>query len=449
MASNTTNFDLLKKDPATDGNNNFDIKTMMNDNWDKLDSNSVHKTLAQTLTNKTLTSPKIGTAILDTNGNEIIKTPATSNAVNEITIVNAAAGNGVEIQATGDDTNIDLKLLPKGIGKVKVGTNDVWHVGNDGTGSGLDADLVKGVNLADRGYLGASKEISNQNLDNYKSNGLYHGNNVTNSPNINSYYWFEVIGIEANWLIQRATNWFDYTTTYVRKYNDGVWSAWFGINADTLDGKHSTDLVAKVETGSVLLKNSTSVEYLYTDGSTLNLGHNITGDVKVKGGRVWYEGNSKVLQRLDGAITGANSSSLSISLPTGYDEYILNLTLAATTSTSSGLLKVTFNNDTTAGNYKYVESSNQISSNGFDSNSSYIASSYVGKSNTNGNDVQIKIINKSARKMVEIIASSDPGQVSRVSGFWKNTNTLSTIELVINATQIASGAVWELYGIDY
>jgi len=31
----------------------------------------------ETLTNKTLTSPKVGTAIADTNGNEIIKTPAT------------------------------------------------------------------------------------------------------------------------------------------------------------------------------------------------------------------------------------------------------------------------------------------------------------------------------------------------------------------------------------
>jgi hypothetical protein len=39
----------------------------------------------QTLTNKTLTAPKIGTSILDTNGNELFLLTATASAVNEIT----------------------------------------------------------------------------------------------------------------------------------------------------------------------------------------------------------------------------------------------------------------------------------------------------------------------------------------------------------------------------
>lgn len=78
-----------------------------------------------TLTNKTLTSPKIGTAILDTNGNEIIKTPATASAVNEITATNAATGESPEISATGGDTDIGLKLTPKGAGKVEVTANDI------------------------------------------------------------------------------------------------------------------------------------------------------------------------------------------------------------------------------------------------------------------------------------------------------------------------------------
>ena len=47
----------------------------------------------QTLTNKTLTSPKIGTSILDTNGNQLALLTATSSAVNEFTIANAATGN--------------------------------------------------------------------------------------------------------------------------------------------------------------------------------------------------------------------------------------------------------------------------------------------------------------------------------------------------------------------
>ncbi len=72
----------------------------------------------QTLTNKTLTSPKVGTALLDTNGNEVIKVTAASSAVNELTIANAATSNPPSISATGNDTNINISLVPKGSGVV-------------------------------------------------------------------------------------------------------------------------------------------------------------------------------------------------------------------------------------------------------------------------------------------------------------------------------------------
>lgn len=38
MASHTPNLDLLKKDPVTDGSETFNIETMLNDNWDKIDA---------------------------------------------------------------------------------------------------------------------------------------------------------------------------------------------------------------------------------------------------------------------------------------------------------------------------------------------------------------------------------------------------------------------------
>ncbi|GIO33268.1 hypothetical protein J2TS6_44090 [Paenibacillus albilobatus] len=37
MSSNTPNLGLLKKDPIADGNETFNIQTMLNDNWDKID----------------------------------------------------------------------------------------------------------------------------------------------------------------------------------------------------------------------------------------------------------------------------------------------------------------------------------------------------------------------------------------------------------------------------
>ena len=74
----------------------------------------------KTLTNKTLTSPKIGTSILDTNGNELFKLTATSSAVNELTYANAATGNKPTLTASGGDTNIGVSIQPKGSGQVTI-----------------------------------------------------------------------------------------------------------------------------------------------------------------------------------------------------------------------------------------------------------------------------------------------------------------------------------------
>ena len=80
---------------------------------------TVTETGTQTLTNQTLTSPKIGTSILDTNGNELALLTATSSAVNEFTIANGASGNAPRLSATGE-TNVDLDLLAKGTGHVTI-----------------------------------------------------------------------------------------------------------------------------------------------------------------------------------------------------------------------------------------------------------------------------------------------------------------------------------------
>ena len=86
------------------------------------EENEVTLTGTETLTNKTLTAPKIGTSILDTNGNELALLTATSSAVNEFTIANGASGNAPRLSATGE-SNVDLDLLAKGTGHVTVRGN--------------------------------------------------------------------------------------------------------------------------------------------------------------------------------------------------------------------------------------------------------------------------------------------------------------------------------------
>ena len=84
-----------------------------------VDLGFVTTTGTQTLTNKTLTSPKIGTSILDTNGLQLALLTATSSAVNEITLANAATGNDPIISATGDDSNVGISFVTKGTGVIK------------------------------------------------------------------------------------------------------------------------------------------------------------------------------------------------------------------------------------------------------------------------------------------------------------------------------------------
>jgi hypothetical protein len=93
----------------------------------------------QTLTNKTLTSPKIGTSILDTSGNELALLTATGSAVNEFTIANAATGAGPTLSSTGGDTNIDINVTPKGTGDVVL-AGDTVKVGDSGAAAVLTSN---------------------------------------------------------------------------------------------------------------------------------------------------------------------------------------------------------------------------------------------------------------------------------------------------------------------
>jgi hypothetical protein len=61
----------------------------------------------------------LSTAINDVNGNELLRVSATSAAVNEVTLTNAAAAGAPSLSATGNDTNINLNLVAKGTGVVQ------------------------------------------------------------------------------------------------------------------------------------------------------------------------------------------------------------------------------------------------------------------------------------------------------------------------------------------
>jgi hypothetical protein len=80
-----------------------------------------------------------GNFIGDESGNEQIKFATTASAVNEISVTNAATTNPPAISATGGDTNIDLTLTPKGIGRVTLGAGKIQQTAEKVTSSATAA----------------------------------------------------------------------------------------------------------------------------------------------------------------------------------------------------------------------------------------------------------------------------------------------------------------------
>lgn len=72
----------------------------------------------ETLSGKTLTTPKFADLgyIADANGNELIILDTTTSAVNEITYANAATTGYPTFTASGGDTDVGIKFVPKGAG---------------------------------------------------------------------------------------------------------------------------------------------------------------------------------------------------------------------------------------------------------------------------------------------------------------------------------------------
>ena len=90
----------------------------------------------QTLTNKTLTAPKIvsGGFIADGGGDENLVFTEVSTPVNELRITNAATGSGpilAAISTSATDSNIDLNINPLGTGVLKSGTAAVKIAGTE------------------------------------------------------------------------------------------------------------------------------------------------------------------------------------------------------------------------------------------------------------------------------------------------------------------------------
>ena len=131
---------------GSDGIVTNDAGTMRQTSVDTFDTYFAGTT--KTLTNKTLTAPKIadGGFIADANGNEAIVLQTASSAVNALEITNAASGGSVVVGAMGDDSNIDIDITPKGDGEVNIAQNNLNYGGTAVTASGVELNKLTGYN---------------------------------------------------------------------------------------------------------------------------------------------------------------------------------------------------------------------------------------------------------------------------------------------------------------
>ena len=108
---------------GSDGIVTNDAGTMRQTSVDTFDTYFAGTT--KTLTNKTLTAPKIadGGFIADANGAEMVVFQTVSSAANALEVTNGAASGAVVIGTMGSDSNVSLNITPKGSGEVTVSSD--------------------------------------------------------------------------------------------------------------------------------------------------------------------------------------------------------------------------------------------------------------------------------------------------------------------------------------
>jgi hypothetical protein len=107
-----------------------------------IDSTVATLTGTQTLTNKTLTSPKVN-EILDANGNEVLGLLSTASATDYVAIKNGiGVGVPLHISSEGSSANIGLHIQPKGSGLVTISDGTDFNKGIRFRSSGSAASAI-------------------------------------------------------------------------------------------------------------------------------------------------------------------------------------------------------------------------------------------------------------------------------------------------------------------
>ena len=147
--------------------------------------------------------------------------------------------------------------------EVKYRGNKMWHSANDGAGSGLDADMVDGIQSSRIVYgdtdSGTCSAPSNITLGRIIKSGFYTYKGATDTPDgTDSYWWLLNVADRANDVQQnkfglqviaknRTSDFYMRTVadnggTWRKLWHNGNMGHNSGLDADKIDGKHWSDI---------------------------------------------------------------------------------------------------------------------------------------------------------------------------------------------------------------
>ncbi|MBB6730065.1 pyocin knob domain-containing protein [Cohnella zeiphila] len=272
----TAVWNLLKKNPATDANDTFNIQTMLNDNWDKLDSALGLKAINADV--RAATIGNIGLSGLQTidgvtlragdrvlvkdqttgsdNGIYIATTDTWSRAPDADTSAKLAAGLFAHVKEGNTYVGTGWILATTGTGTVTLGSTSLTFVQK--TGAGAATDAVIGSRTIDDSIVADSGADTPTRLWSKLANMI---KAITGKSN---WYTAPVTSIES--LNAGKLNASAYTAADVLAKIKTVDGDGSGLDADMVDGIHVVDLARK----AIYVPPNTDLNSLTAEGEYYN-----------------------------------------------------------------------------------------------------------------------------------------------------------------------------------
>lgn len=223
MASNTPNFNLYKKDPVLDGDDTFNIATMLNENWDKIDL-LIKQALDQRLL---LTGGTLTGALKIKNNSPIVELEETDTGKKFYLVVD---GSTISIR---EDSLAGTSVLNFDGATNVLSTlgNKIWHEGNDGAGSGLDADTLDGKQATEfsPNTLKGSLTVTNAS---WVSGSYGGGMNYRKAVAISGVVLADTVGFYPTLATKQIAE--DANVSHLESYNGGVYLYSESIPSDSI-----------------------------------------------------------------------------------------------------------------------------------------------------------------------------------------------------------------------